>query len=192
MKTELTIEGMTDIAPDIMLGKTNCYWGNHTICNLNDRHFSQKFGRGSLLTSYNTHHMHSHNPTAYPNILYGRVCQWIQPQLTPHATHIANDHLGWFAATRLLSLHGKAIMFITAYHPVKGQRDWGTLTVMVQHKRVLGTASDPQEEMLSDFLKLIVKIHQINLFVVLDIDTNEMCRQGGPTQHTEISKFCSY
>ena len=63
---------------------------------------------------------------------------------------------------------------------------------MVQHKRVLGTASDPQEEMLSDFLKLIVKIHQINLFVVLDIDTNEMCRQGGPTQHTEISKFCSY
>ena len=82
-------------------------------------------------------------------------------------------------------------MFITAYCPVKGQPEPRMLSVVAQHKRVLGTASDPWEDMLSDLHKLIEKIHQMNHFVVLGIDANETFRQGGSIQHTWISNFCS-
>ena len=65
------------------------------------------------------------------------------------------------------------------------------LTVMSQCKRVLDTASDPQEAILSDLLKLMVKIHKKNHHVVLGIDANETYRQDRLTQDNGISRFFS-
>ena len=65
------------------------------------------------------------------------------------------------------------------------------LTVMAQHKRVLGTHSDPRDAILSDLLKLIVKTHQKNHHVVLGIDANQTYRQDGIPQDNEIPRFCS-
>ena len=43
MKTKLTSLEMPELAPDIiMLGKTNCFWRNCTICKLNDRILKKK------------------------------------------------------------------------------------------------------------------------------------------------------
>ena len=41
MKTELTVEGMVELAPDIIrLGETNCYWGeDRMVRNLKYRLF---------------------------------------------------------------------------------------------------------------------------------------------------------
>lgn len=125
--------------------------------------------------------MHSQNSTLYPNILYSRVYQWIQLYLISQATHIANNQLDQFAATQLLGPQDKAIFFITAYFLVIGQMEPKLHTVIDQRKRVLCTASDPQKDMLSYLHKVIVKIHQMDHLVVLGINANERCRQGGPT-----------
>lgn len=63
--------------------------------------------------------------------------------------------------------------------------------MMAQHKRVVGQNSDPREAILSDLLKLIVKIHQKNHHVVLGIDANETCKQDGTPPDNATSKFCS-
>ena len=91
----------------------------------------------------------------------------------------------------MLGPSGKAIVFITAYRPVSNSKNGGMLTAMAQHKRVQGQNSDPREAILSDLLKLIVKIHQKNHCVVLGIDTNEKFMQDGTPPDNVISKFCS-
>ena len=151
-----------------MLSKANCFWGDCTIHKANAQIFSAQFRTGSLLTSFNTHHVDGQNLTVYPNILHSGVCQWIQPTQTHQATHIANDHLGRYAATQMLGPSGRAIVFITAYHPVNNSKNSGMLTVMAQHKRVLGQFSNPQ----------------------LGIDANETMKQDGTPPDNAISKFC--
>ena len=90
----------------------------------------------------------------------------------------------------MIGPNGRAIVFITAYRPVNNSKNSGMLTVMAQHKRVLGQFSNPREAILSDLLKLIVKIHQKNHHVVLGIDANEKMKQDGTPPDNAISKFC--
>ena len=134
--------------------------------------FTVVLGKGTLSCAYNTHHIYSISPSAYPNHLTGKVCNWFVPNVSQCVTHMMNDQLDRFAASSMMGLQNSKLTIITAYRPVCG-KGRGLTTVANQHRKVLGNNVDPHVRLLFDFQEFITPLIQKGRHIILGIGANK-------------------
>ena len=142
-----------------------------TIRKGNEQIFKQVGNGGSLLCGYNTYHMSTSSPRAYPTQLAGDVCQWFGPRAVNHLAYKPPDLLGRFITSTIISPQNQAISVITAYRPV--QSGFGVNPVVRQHKKVLGPASNLHRQLLLDLATAIIDLCRKGGEIILAIDANE-------------------
>ena len=171
--THMKLAGLRALDPDcVMLAETGVNWGNVKQLGVSKRAFYELMGPGSLQTSHNTHACSTRFTLGGAiNSLPGGVCQWTMQRLTGRLVHHHSDHLGRFAIALLHGPRNQGIAIITAYRPVDGVND--VISVMAQHRRVLGAASDPRERCLTDLLEHIIELQRKDYSIILGIDANE-------------------
>ena len=187
-KTATIITTAHQFDPDaILCTEVEAFMGNITIRKGNEQIFKQVGNGGSLLCGYNTYHLSTSSPRAYPTRLAGGVCQWFGPRAINRLAHTPPDLLGRFVISTILGPRNQAISIITAYRPVKIGS--GVNPVFQQHKRVLGPTSDPRRQLLLDLTTEIINLRRKGNEIVLAIDANEELPQQQNIIWTDLEKF---